>query len=82
VARKATERIFLPAVKLTVPEIVDYDLPVAGAFHNLGDRLDRARSFPATPASDAADLGSGMLSLTKGIVVVDANVRLARPTRR
>src|SRR5204863_217015 len=31
---KATERIFLPAVKMTVPEIVDYDLPVAGAFHN------------------------------------------------
>src|SRR5437868_7205777 len=31
---KATERIFLPAIKMTVPEIVDYDLPVAGAFHN------------------------------------------------
>src|SRR2546421_2796038 len=31
---KATERIFLPAVKMTVPQIVDYDLPVAGAFHN------------------------------------------------
>ncbi len=31
---KATERIFLPAVRMTLPEIVDYDLPVAGAFHN------------------------------------------------
>src|SRR5207237_750949 len=31
---KATERIFLPAIRATVPEIVDYDLPVAGAFHN------------------------------------------------
>ena len=31
---KATERIFLPAIKMTVPEIVDYDLPIAGAFHN------------------------------------------------
>src|SRR4051794_33251587 len=31
---KATERIFLPAIRMTVPEIVDYDLPVAGAFHN------------------------------------------------
>src|ERR671931_2647460 len=31
---KATERIFLPAVRMTVPEIVDYDLPVSGAFHN------------------------------------------------
>src|SRR5580765_8237501 len=26
---KATERIFLPAIRATVPEIVDYDLPVA-----------------------------------------------------
>ena len=47
---KATERIFLPAVKMTVPEIVDYDLPVAGAFHNLRDRLDQARRSPATRA--------------------------------
>ena len=31
---KATERIFLPAIRMSVPEIVDYDLPVAGAFHN------------------------------------------------
>src|SRR3954470_22257379 len=31
---KATERIFLPAIRATVPEIVDYDLPFAGAFHN------------------------------------------------
>src|SRR5438445_1503025 len=29
---KATERIFLPAIRMTVPEIVDYDLPIAGAF--------------------------------------------------
>src|SRR5205823_4719773 len=31
---KATERIFLPAVRTTLPEIVDYDLPVAGVFYN------------------------------------------------
>ena len=31
---KATERIFLPAIRMSVPEIVDYDLPTAGAFHN------------------------------------------------
>ncbi|MDX6440621.1 MAG: 4-hydroxy-3-polyprenylbenzoate decarboxylase, partial [Gaiellaceae bacterium] len=31
---KATERIFLPAIRATVPEIVDYDLPISGAFHN------------------------------------------------
>ena len=31
---KATERLFLPALRATLPELVDYDLPVAGAFHN------------------------------------------------
>ena len=31
---KATERIFLPLIQLTFPEIVDYDLPAAGVFHN------------------------------------------------
>src|SRR5919198_1217787 len=29
---KATERIFLPAIRMSVPEIVDYDLPIGGAF--------------------------------------------------
>jgi 4-hydroxy-3-polyprenylbenzoate decarboxylase len=31
---KATERIFLPLIRMTIPEIVDYDLPEAGVFHN------------------------------------------------
>ena len=37
---KATERIFLPAVRMSVPEIVDYDLPVARGVPQLRDRLD------------------------------------------
>ncbi len=32
---KATERIFLPLLQMVVPEIVDYNLPVEGGFHNL-----------------------------------------------
>ncbi|MBM4295485.1 MAG: menaquinone biosynthesis decarboxylase, partial [Deltaproteobacteria bacterium] len=32
---KATERIFLPLMKKTLPEIVDMNLPVEGVFHNL-----------------------------------------------
>jgi UbiD family decarboxylase len=32
---KAVERIFLPAMKMTIPEIVDIHLPVEGVFHNL-----------------------------------------------
>jgi 4-hydroxy-3-polyprenylbenzoate decarboxylase len=68
---KATERIFLPAVRMTVPEIVDYDLPVAGAFHNCVIVSIR-KAFPghARKAMHAI-WGLGMLSLSKSVVVVD-----------
>jgi 4-hydroxy-3-polyprenylbenzoate decarboxylase len=68
---KATERIFLPAVRMTVPEIVDFDLPVAGAFHNCVIVSIRKR-FPGHAQKVMHALwGLGMLSLTKAIVVVD-----------
>jgi 4-hydroxy-3-polyprenylbenzoate decarboxylase len=71
---KATERIFLPAVRMTVPEIVDYDLPVAGAFHNLCI-VSIKKAFPGHARKVMhAIWGLGMLSLTKGIVVVDEHV--------
>ena len=54
---KATERIFLPAIRMTVPEIVDYDLPVAGAFHNCVIVSIR-KAFPGAGAQGhARDLG-------------------------
>ncbi len=68
---KATERIFLPAVKMTLPEIVDYDLPVAGAFHNCVIVSIR-KQFPGHARKVMHALwGLGMLSLSKAIVVVD-----------
>jgi 4-hydroxy-3-polyprenylbenzoate decarboxylase len=68
---KATERIFLPAIRMTVPEIVDYDLPVAGAFHNCAIVSIR-KSFPGHARKVMhAIWGLGMLSLTKAVVVVD-----------
>jgi 4-hydroxy-3-polyprenylbenzoate decarboxylase len=71
---KATERIFLPAVKTTVPEIVDYDLPVAGAFHNIAIVSIR-KAFPGHARKVMhAIWGLGMLSLTKSVIVVDAHV--------
>jgi 4-hydroxy-3-polyprenylbenzoate decarboxylase len=71
---KATERIFLPAVRLTVPEIVDYDLPVAGAFHNCCIVSIR-KAYPGHAQKVMhAIWGLGMLSLTKSIVVVDEHV--------
>jgi 4-hydroxy-3-polyprenylbenzoate decarboxylase len=71
---KATERIFLPAIKATVPEIVDYDLPVAGAFHNCAIVSIR-KAYPGHARKVMhAIWGLGMLSLTKAVVVVDADV--------
>jgi len=68
---KATERIFLPAIRTTVPEIVDYDLPVAGAFHNCVIVSIR-KSFPGHAKKVMhAVWGLGMLSLSKSVVVVD-----------
>ena len=73
---KATERLFLPAVRLTVPEIVDYDLPVAGAFHNCAIVSIR-KAFPGHAQKVMhAIWGLGMLSLTKSVVVVDAHVNV------
>ena len=73
---KATERIFLPAVKLTVPEIVDYDLPVAGAFHNCVI-VSIKKAFPGHAHKVMhAIWGLGMLSLSKAVVVVDAHVNV------
>jgi 4-hydroxy-3-polyprenylbenzoate decarboxylase len=68
---KATERIFLPAIRMTVPEIVDYDLPVAGAFHNCVIVSIR-KAFPGHAQKVMhAIWGLGMLSLSKSVVVVD-----------
>jgi 4-hydroxy-3-polyprenylbenzoate decarboxylase len=71
---KATERIFLPAVKAAVPEVVDYDLPVSGAFHNIVIVSIR-KAFPGHARKVMhAIWGLGMLSLSKGVIVVDGHV--------
>src|SRR3954452_22439252 len=68
---KATERIFLPAIRMSVPELVDYDLPVAGAFHNCAIVSIR-KSYPGHAQKVMhAIWGLGLLSLTKSVVVVD-----------
>jgi len=68
---KATERIFLPAIRMSVPEIVDYDLPVAGAFHNCC-LVSIRKSYPGQAQKVMhAIWGLGLLSLTKAVVVVD-----------
>ena len=71
---KATERIFLPAIRMSVPELVDYDLPVSGAFHNCCIVSIR-KQFPGHAQKVMhAIWGLGLLSLTKSVVVVDEGV--------
>ena len=73
---KATERIFLPAIRMSVPEIVDYDLPTAGAFHNCVIVSIRKR-FPGHAKKVMyAIWGLGLLSLSKSVVVVDEGVNV------
>jgi 4-hydroxy-3-polyprenylbenzoate decarboxylase len=68
---KAVERIFLPLMRLTIPEIVDVNLPVEGVFHNL-----MILSIRKSYAGQARKVMNGIWSLgqamfTKCIVVVD-----------
>ena len=68
---KAVERIFLPLMKLTIPEIVDVNLPVEGVFHNL-----MIVSIRKSYAGQARKVMHGVWSLgqamfTKCVIVVD-----------
>lgn len=75
----ATERIFLPLLKLTVPEIVDYHMPAAGIFHNLVfvsiDKQYPGQAFKVMHAL----WGQGLMALSKVIVVVDRDVNVQDP---
>ncbi len=76
----ATERIFLPLLKLTIPEIVDYHMPAEGIFHNLVF-VSIKKEYPGQAYKVMNALwGQGLMSLAKVLVVVDAwvNVRDAR----
>ncbi|MDH5804966.1 MAG: menaquinone biosynthesis decarboxylase [Gemmatimonadota bacterium] len=72
----ATERIFLPLLRLTVPEIVDYHMPAAGIFHNLVFvSIDKQYPGHAWKVMNAL-WGMGLMSLAKIIVVVDKEVNV------
>ncbi len=71
---KATERIFLGILRKTVPEIVDMNLPIFGVFHNFCFVSIR-KEYPYHARKVMYALwGLGQMSLTKYIVVVDADV--------
>ena len=73
---KATERIFLPFLKFFLPEIVDYNLPIEGVFHNCAVVAIK-KSYPGHARKVMCALwGLGMMMFTKMIIVVDAHVNV------
>lgn len=75
----ATERIFLPLLKLTTPEIVDYHMPAEGIFHNLVF-VSIKKEFPGHAFKVMNALwGAGLMSLAKVLVIVDDWVDVRNP---
>ncbi|UCF28887.1 MAG: menaquinone biosynthesis decarboxylase [Chloroflexota bacterium] len=68
---KATERLFLPLIRLFLPEIIDVHMPAEGVFHNLV-LVSMKKRFPGHARKVISGLwGLGLLSLAKAIVVMD-----------
>ncbi|MGZ7077645.1 MAG: UbiD family decarboxylase, partial [Candidatus Angelobacter sp.] len=73
---KAVERIFLPLMRLTLPEIVDVNLPVEGVFHNLMIVSIR-KSYPGHARKVMSGIWAlGQAMFTKCVVVVDEDVNV------
>ena len=74
---KATERIFLAPIKMTmVPEIVDMVLPVEGVFHNLVIVKIR-KDYPGQALKVMNSLwGAGQMMFTKMMIVVDGEINI------
>ncbi len=68
---KAVERVFLPLMRLTIPELVDVNLPIEGVFHNLMIVSIR-KSYPGQARKVMNAIWSmGQAMFTKCIIVVD-----------
>lgn len=73
---KAVERVFLPLMKLTIPEIVDINLPIEGVFHNLM-LVSIKKSYPGQARKVMNAIWSlGQAMFTKCIIVVDEDVNV------
>ena len=76
---KATERLFLPLLRLTLPEIVDLELPVEGVFHDCAIVSIR-KAYPGHARKVmSAVWGMGQMMFTKFVVVVDEHVDVHDP---
>ena len=71
---KAIERIFLPLLKMTLPEVREISLPAEGVFHNLM-LVSIRKSYPMQARKVMhAIWGLGQAMFSKCIVVVDEDV--------
>jgi 4-hydroxy-3-polyprenylbenzoate decarboxylase len=77
---KAAERIMLPALQMTMPEIVDINMPAEGIFHNLVIVSIKKEYRGHARKVMYALWGLGLLALAKTIVVVDADVNVQDPS--
>jgi len=76
---KAVERMFLPLMRVTLPEIVDVNLPVEGIFHNLMIVSIR-KSYPGQARKVMNGIWAmGQAMFTKCIIVVDEDVNVQDP---
>jgi 4-hydroxy-3-polyprenylbenzoate decarboxylase len=73
---KAVERIFLPLMRLTIPELVDINLPLEGVFHNLM-LVSIRKSYPGQARKVMNAIWSlGQAMFTKCVIVVDEDVNV------
>jgi len=74
---KATERIFLPLIKLSMlPEIVDMVMPDEGVFHNIV-LVKIKKTYPGQAQKVMNSLwGAGQMMFNKILVITDADVDL------
>lgn len=71
---KATERIFLPLLRIDFPEIKDINLPMEGVFHNAA-LISIKKSYPGHAKKIIHGLwGKGQMMFSKLIIVVDDDV--------
>lgn len=71
---KATERIFLPILRMQIPELVDLNLPLEGVFHNCAILSIKNRYPGAARKVMNAVWGMGQMMYTKLILIVDESV--------
>ena len=73
---KATERVFLPLLQMLIPDIIDYNLPMFGAFHNAVFVKIR-KQYPMHARKVMHGIWSaGQMMFSKMIVVVDDDVNV------